>query len=231
MCPGLYLITHLKKFFEVHRDTVSKWLDHWERDGIVGLLDEARSGRPPICTVSKQAKSKVGVDQSPHPLKDVVAQFQEETGKDVSLYTYKRFLKKYDYAWKRCRHALQSLRNESYFRQEQQDQVLLRQHEIEGNVKIYYFDGAGFSTAPNIPYAWKKIGNTLQTEPAPQCAWLYEPGKQCVFLFSRRECDIGLCGSGCLTTSPRSAFTNAHRPPRRLVWPSSTTLPFSTVKQ
>lgn len=158
-----YPVTLLHKLFDVHRDTVSRWLDNWERDGIVGLLDEARSGRPPIFTESEHAKLKVFVDENPHQLKEAAAQLQEETGKVASLDTYKRILKKtYNYTWKRCRHSLKILRNELDFRQEQKDQVTLQQLEIAGEVKLYYFDAAGFSTTSSIPYAWQKAGETVE---------------------------------------------------------------------
>jgi hypothetical protein len=36
--------------FEVGVDTISAWLDGWERAGLRGLYDEPRAGRPPIYT-------------------------------------------------------------------------------------------------------------------------------------------------------------------------------------
>jgi transposase len=90
-----YTIAQLQSIFEVGRDTVSSWLDHWELDGIVGLLDEVRSGRPPIFTREEQHQFKTYVDENPHQLKEAAARLQEEVGKEASLYTYKRFLKKH----------------------------------------------------------------------------------------------------------------------------------------
>ena len=90
-----YSIVQLQCIFEVGRDTVSGWLDRWEFDGIVGLSDEARSGRPPIFTLEEQHKFKTFVDENPHQLKEAATRLREEVGKDASLYTYKRFLKKH----------------------------------------------------------------------------------------------------------------------------------------
>ncbi|MEI2771007.1 MAG: helix-turn-helix domain-containing protein [Candidatus Competibacter sp.] len=40
----------LAALFEVDVDTISAWLDGWEDEGLRGLYDEPRSGRPPIYT-------------------------------------------------------------------------------------------------------------------------------------------------------------------------------------
>jgi transposase len=90
-----YSIVQLQRIFEVGRDTVSGWLDRWEFDGIVGLSDEVRSGRPPIFTLEEQDKFKTLVDKNPHQLKEAATRLREAVGKDASLYTYKRLLKKH----------------------------------------------------------------------------------------------------------------------------------------
>jgi len=89
-----YSVVQLQNLFQVGRDTVSAWLDRWEREGIVGLFDEVRSGRPPIFTHDEQDKLKTYVDENPHQLKEAAARLNEETGKHASLYTHKRALKK-----------------------------------------------------------------------------------------------------------------------------------------
>jgi len=38
----------------------------------------------------------------------------------------------------------------------------LQQQETNGEVKIYYFDGSGFSTASSVPYAWQAVGETRE---------------------------------------------------------------------
>jgi transposase len=88
-----YSIVKLKSVFEVSRDTVSSWLDRWENDGIVGLFDEARSGRPRIFTPEEQDKFKTYIDENPHQLKEAATRLSEEVGKSASPDTYKRILK------------------------------------------------------------------------------------------------------------------------------------------
>lgn len=38
----------------------------------------------------------------------------------------------------------------------------MKQHEAQGEVKLFYFDGSGFSTTSSIPYAWQKVGETRE---------------------------------------------------------------------
>ncbi|MEQ9438004.1 MAG: helix-turn-helix domain-containing protein [Cyclobacteriaceae bacterium] len=41
-----YRINQLATMFSVDRDTVSRWLGQWEKEGLKGLRDQPRSGRP-----------------------------------------------------------------------------------------------------------------------------------------------------------------------------------------
>jgi len=41
-----YSIDAIADIFEVHRDTISRWLDSWHDNGISGLQDAPKPGRP-----------------------------------------------------------------------------------------------------------------------------------------------------------------------------------------
>ncbi len=43
-----YTIDDLAGIFDVHRDTVSRWIDVWEDKGLNGLFDAPKPGRPRI---------------------------------------------------------------------------------------------------------------------------------------------------------------------------------------
>ena len=75
-------------------DVVSNWLNHWESDGLSGLYDAPRHGRPPIYTKRDGAHLKAFLDESPQQLRQAQAQLTELTGKSSSLDTVKRLLKK-----------------------------------------------------------------------------------------------------------------------------------------
>ena len=48
------------------------------------------------------------------------------------------------------------------FRKEQALQVKLHQAESDHEVRVYYFDAAGFTTIPCVPYAWQKKSETRE---------------------------------------------------------------------
>ena len=41
-----YSIDAIADIFEVHRDTVSRWFEHWNKQGVDGLKDAPKPGRP-----------------------------------------------------------------------------------------------------------------------------------------------------------------------------------------
>ena len=41
-----YKIDQLASIFDVDRDTIADWLGRWEANGVLGLQDAARPGRP-----------------------------------------------------------------------------------------------------------------------------------------------------------------------------------------
>ena len=41
-----YSVEEISKFYEVDRDSVSSWIDKWEKNGVDGLYDGKKSGRP-----------------------------------------------------------------------------------------------------------------------------------------------------------------------------------------
>jgi len=41
-----YKIDQLASIFDVDRDTIADWLGRWEKDGVLGLQDASRPGRP-----------------------------------------------------------------------------------------------------------------------------------------------------------------------------------------
>jgi len=89
-----YGIIQLGDIFEVRRNTISAWLCGWETQGIAGILDERRAGRPCIFLQDEQSRFKDYLAENPHQMKEAATRLQEETGKQASLFTYKRVLKK-----------------------------------------------------------------------------------------------------------------------------------------
>lgn len=89
-----FRIGQLATLLDADRDTVSAWLDRWERDGLRGLYDAPRCGRPMIYTPAEQQQLRAWVDAEPRQLKQAQARLAETTGKHASGATLKRVLKK-----------------------------------------------------------------------------------------------------------------------------------------
>ena len=89
-----HTINQICKILSVTRETVSLWFDAWEAQGLEGLSDKPRAGRPSIYSDSEQERLRVLVEEQPHQLRAVQARLQQETGKRSSTMTIKRALKK-----------------------------------------------------------------------------------------------------------------------------------------
>ena len=51
-----FIVKELSTIFEVRRETILAWYNRWERDGIAGLSDAPKSGRPRIFDETEEKK-------------------------------------------------------------------------------------------------------------------------------------------------------------------------------
>lgn len=58
------------------------------------------------------------------------------------------------------RKSLKSKRDQAAFEREQEIQRFLRQQVAAGKLRLYYFDGSGFTTTSCVPYGWQRRGET-----------------------------------------------------------------------
>lgn len=89
-----YRLTAIAELLEVHRETVSGWLELWASQGLRGLYDLPRCGRPPLFTPAEAEQVRAEVEQSPRQLRQVQARLPERLGKTASRQTLRRVLKK-----------------------------------------------------------------------------------------------------------------------------------------
>ena len=111
-----YTINEISDIFRVDRDTVSRWIKKWEKDGIEGLYDKLRSGRKPTLTEEEQEILRELINENPRNLKLVGEKLKEKTGKSLSAWSLRRWAKKLNLKWKRVRKSLKSKRDEEEFR-------------------------------------------------------------------------------------------------------------------
>ena len=52
-----FSIDHIAEICRADRDTVSRWIDNWNKFGFNGLADDEKPGRPPILTPEEAEKA------------------------------------------------------------------------------------------------------------------------------------------------------------------------------
>lgn len=161
-----YPIQQIADIFEVRRQTISCWIDAWERRGLAGLCDEPRSGHPLILDADDEEFIRSCINDEPRSSKRVLALLEEKRGKKVSESTIRRAIKKGRLRWKRVRKSLKPKQDEHKFQRAKQRNEALETRRLQGEVDLFYFDGSGFSLAPVVPYAWQPTGEYVQV---PAC--------------------------------------------------------------
>jgi transposase len=89
-----FTITELWSILDVRRDAISEWIDRWENEGLLGLYDRPRAGRPTIYTAAEVDLLKTLVDEEPRQIKTAQTKLADMTQKVASTSTLKRLLKK-----------------------------------------------------------------------------------------------------------------------------------------
>ena len=157
-----FSIDEIANIYEVDRDTVSLWLDRWEKTGLDGLKDQAGRGRPQILNEKEQAQAIRIVEQDPRSTKSALPKIEEKTKKKISAYTLKRLLKKSGKVWKRIRRSLRDKRDEADFQGAKAQLGGFRAQAATGEIDLFYFDEAGFTLNPSLSYAWQTVGQTIE---------------------------------------------------------------------
>lgn len=88
-----FTIEALWSILDVRRDAISGWIDRWEQEGLLGLYDRPRAGRPRIYTEVEVNLLKTLVDEEPRQIKTAQIQLADMTQKTASTSTLKRLLK------------------------------------------------------------------------------------------------------------------------------------------
>lgn len=157
-----FKLKELSAIFGVCRQTASTWLHSWDGQGICGLLDRPRSGRPRILSEENERKAIELVMESPRSLKTVLAQLSEFTGATLSYSSLKRLCKQAGLCWKRVRKSLKSKRDIDLFAQSKQQLQALAEQAAQKQIDLYYFDESGFTLEPCVPYAWQETGKNIE---------------------------------------------------------------------
>lgn len=146
----------------VHVNAVSRAFNGWEKQGIVGLLDKPKSGRPSKLTPTEQQRAVELVNETPQDPARAQAQLEKETGKKVHRRTFRRVLRAARLRWKRMRRSLKHKQDAQQVAQAQEQLADFEQREEIGEVDLYYFDESGIDGRSAIPYGWQLPNQTVQ---------------------------------------------------------------------
>lgn len=106
------------EMLNVSHATVFNWHLTWRAEGLDGLSDKARSGRPPLANEAYRAKVEAVIESDPTTLgygftcwtiQRLIAHLAKETGIDVSINTMRNVLAGQDYVCRRPKHDLKPL--------------------------------------------------------------------------------------------------------------------------
>lgn len=157
-----FTIDEIARIYQIHRNTVGTTFDRWEKDGIEGMFDDPRSGRPPKLSEDEADEAVELLKEDPRSIKKALAVTKEKTGKEISEWTLKRIAKNAELRWKRMRKSVKGKRDQVEFEGAQEEITTLHEQEAAGEVDVYYFDESGFSLTPEVPYAWQAVGETIE---------------------------------------------------------------------
>lgn len=155
-------IDEICDIFETSRVTVTSWLNRWRSDGPAGLGDAPRPGGPPKLTDEEREVVLKLIKGFPNSPKSVLKKIKEKTGKTIGARTLRRIARAGKLRWKRMRRSLKDRRDDDEFREAQQHIDKFIEHHKAGDYDLYYFDEAGFSLTPCVPYAWQPEGERLE---------------------------------------------------------------------
>lgn len=156
-----FSINEIARIYQIHRETVLNTFNRWEKDGINGLLDAPRDGRPPTLSKDEENKALEALKKDPRSIKKALVITEKETGKSISEWTLRRIAQRDNLRWKRIRKITKKKRDETAFLQAKKEITALHAQEAKGELDVYYFDESGFNLTPEIPYAWQHIGETI----------------------------------------------------------------------
>ena len=157
-----FSVDEIAKIGGVDRDTVSSWIDKWERFGLEGLKDKPRSGNPGILTEEEKQLVLELCKETPRSISRLIALLFEQTGKRVSDSTIKRILKAAKFTWKRIKKSVKNKQDEEEFEAAKLELEELKKLHQDGEIDLWFFDESGFDLQPSVPYAWQPPKQTIE---------------------------------------------------------------------
>jgi len=89
-----YSINEIAEICHATRNTVTGWINQWEKDGFDSLIEQRRPGRNPIISPDMHDEVINIIKENPKQIKTAINKIKETFGKTISAKTLKRIIKK-----------------------------------------------------------------------------------------------------------------------------------------
>lgn len=77
-----FTISEIVRIYQIHRDTVRASFDKWEKKGIDGLFDGAKSGRPPKLSPDEAEETVKLLKKDPRSTKNALTNTKKKRAKE-----------------------------------------------------------------------------------------------------------------------------------------------------
>jgi len=132
-----YKVQEIADIHDVCRQSVSSWIRNWESEGLSGLLDKPRSGRPKEIKLDENVLID-NITENPKSLKKILAELEKELGISISYSYLRKLCKKAGYCWKRIRKSLKGKRNSDEFARSKELIEELLRSAAEKEIDLFY---------------------------------------------------------------------------------------------
>ncbi|HIF9345311.1 IS630 family transposase [Photobacterium damselae] len=185
-----YSRTQIAKFLKVSRTSVNKWVQTFLEEGLDGLKEKPRTGRPPLLTPKQREQLSQYIKDKAHD-----TQGGRLTGADIHAYIVKEFGKYYHpdsiyyllnhmgFAWitSRSKHPQQSQAIQEDFKKIFKFETILKipGHIALKNVDIWFQDEARFGQQNTTTRLWAERGTRPRAVKQQQFEYAYLFGSIC----------------------------------------------------
>ena len=138
-----------------HPDTVRKWIDAFNQNGIDGITDAPRSGSDLMLNEQQQQVLRDLIETHPNQTQVVIAKLAKATGVKISETSFRRYCHRFGLVWKRFRKSLKHKRDETKFRAAKRKLAKLVASDSR---QVVYFDESAMTLRAVVPYGWQPIG-------------------------------------------------------------------------
>ncbi len=151
--------------FDVHINSVEQWWQRWNRIGLMGLYEGRHSGRPPKLSRQEQQSLRALAKEEGGTSSKLLCLWREKQGyTSISRSSLRRYLKRMNFSYKRCRLSLKEKRDERAFERGKGVVASLQAWAQAGQCELWYFDESGFSPNPPVQYGWMPSCQTRRAQ-------------------------------------------------------------------